>query len=339
LYSSRKKKNIPPAELSSFPKKESKIQSILQHDKLHKETEEIKKKLSAGVVPGSLLPVHFQKKKITDQKKKDDTEIENNNIMELIFDHLPEHWHEAKLNARHLEEFVKEERVNEKKDRQERKEREREERRAREKAQREAEELARLKIEQKEDEALEATPKKPKTKVVTTKDNEGWMHQKILDEEGKELDKSKSEENKPKSKKPASDLSASAKTPKADKVDPTRNTYDISPEEENELPTQSEYVATVRDQRLKGKPEKPEKPKSQKPKSKLPESKEKEKKEPQEKKAKSLKVSKKGEEKKPAPANKVVADNVPFWQNELFKPLVYVFGLVSLLSLIYLVLN
>jgi len=35
----------------------------------------------------------------------------------------------------------------------------------------------------------------------------------------------------------------------------------------------------------------------------------------------------------------VQAVDVPFWQNDLFKPLAYVFGLVTLLSFLYLTLN
>jgi len=181
----------------------------------------------------------------------------------------------------------------------------------------------------KDDEALESIPsaKKSKTKVVPTKDNDGWVHQKVktLDEDGKELPKTE-EKIKPKKE------SLSASSTKKEKVNPISNIFDLANESDN-VPTQAEYLASVRDARIKGKPEKPEKqaqkkqPKAEKPKEAAPE--------PKEKKVKQLKVQKKPEVEK---KNVVVAD-VPFWQNELFKPLVYVFGLVSFLSFLYLVLN
>jgi len=61
---------------------------------------------------------------------------------------------------------------------------------------------------------------------------------------------------------------------------------------------------------------------------------------------KEIKKSAKNKQKKPSKEASeggkkahVVVKDIPFWQNDLFKPLVYVFAFVTLISLLYLTLN
>lgn len=316
----RQRKSVPPKDLDSFREKEEWIKKTLNHEDLNTVVKQLRNRLSIGVVPGSVFPEHFQKKKILDQKKQDQAEIENANIMDLILENLPEHWEEAKAAAKNLEDYVKLERENEKTERAQRKKDLKE---ARERAQKEAQDQ--FNIEIKDNEPLETIPSVKKPKVPSfTKDDDGFITKK---NEGKELEKPKTEE-KPKPKK---DVAV-----KKEKVNPSQNIFDIA-NEDDDLPTREEYLDSVRSARLKGKPEKPEKAQAQKPKP--PKPKDEDKDADKEKKVKKLKLSqKKPEVEKMKNTTTVVAD-VPFWQNELFKPLVYVFGLVSLLSFLYLVLN
>jgi len=234
---------------------------------------------------------------------------------------LPEHWEDAVDAARNLQSYAVNDRDNEVAERKARKERER----AQRDAQREAEKNQDFSINVLEGDNLESVPKKIKTKVVTSIDEKGWKQHKVVDKEGKELEKSKPEV----STKPKKTVTA----PKTitEKSNPSANIYEL-PEDAENVPSKAEHISSVRESRLKGKVDKtPVKHKASKP-SQEPKSEQKPiKKQP--KSEKKEKVKKSPEEKK-----QIVAD-VPFWQNELFKPLVYVFGIVSLLSFLYLVLN
>jgi len=248
--------------------------------------------------------------------------------MDLIIENLPEHWEEAKAAARNLEMNIKEQRETEKTDRKLKKDQERAERdriREEEKADKE-----KLKIDVWQDEILESAPpftKKPKTKLKITTDENGWVKQKRVDDEGKEIEMTKpqTEEKVVKAKK----LKAEPKDPNAG----LNNNMFVMAEQSESLPSVADYQTSLRETKVKGKQEKtPVKPKAvRKPaedKEKVKE-KEKEKEKEVKKPVKALKV-------KPV---KQIQTTVPLWQNELFKPLVWVFGLVSLLSLLYLFLN
>jgi hypothetical protein len=243
--------------------------------------------------------------------------------MDLILENLPEHWEDAKNAARNLEFSVKEQREAEKADRKIKKERERAER---DKLREDAEQ-AKLKIEVIQDEGLEIIPKKLKTKVVTTKDENGWVKQKRVfdDEEGNErvkITKSQPEEKPHKVKK------VRAEPPPTN----LNNNIFVIADESESLPSVVDYQSSLREAKVKAKPEKtPVKPK---PARKPAEAKEKEKEKEKEVKKPAAKVPKVKADNK-----KQLAADVPLWQNDLFKPLVYVFGLVSLLSLLYLFLN
>jgi len=272
---------------------------------------DIRRKLEDGVVPGSSFPEYFQKKKISDLSRRTQEEIENSNIWELIIDNMPKHWEDAVEAARNLQSYAVNERDTEVADR---------------KAKRDKE-----KAEKNQNQELDEGDKKIKTKMVTSTDDKGWTHQKVVDKEGKELEKSKPDVVTPKPKK-----TVTAGKIVNEKSNPSTNIYDL-PEDAENVPSKAEYISSVRDSRLKGKVDKtPVKQKASKA------SQEKEKKEPKsEKKAdkKQPKSEKKEKVKKSPEEKKQIVADVPFWQNELFKPLVYVFGIVSLLSFLYLVLN
>jgi len=232
-------------------------------------------------------------------------EIENSNIWELIIQNIPDHWEDAVEAARNLQSYAINERENEVT--------ERKAKRDKEKAEKNQE--------------LDEGDKKIKTKIVQSTDDKGWIHQKVVDKEGKELEKSKPEVVTPKPKK-----TVTAGKIVNEKSNPSTNIYDL-PEDAENVPSKAEYIASVRDSRIKGKVDKtPVKHKAPKA-SQEKEAKEKKADKKHPKSEKKEKVKKSPEEKK-----QIVAD-VPFWQNELFKPLVYVFGIVSLLSFLYLVLN
>jgi len=106
------------------------------------------------------------------------------------------------------------------------------------------------------------------------------------------------------------------------------------------VPTPSEYQASLRENKLKGQQEKP--PKAKPPRKENKENEEKGKDSTDTKKSadkiKKLEKKKQNEEKK-KPLHQVSVKDVPFWQNDTFKPLVYVFAFVALISVLYLTLN
>lgn len=56
-------KSVPPEEHKAFLEKSAWLEKLLAHEKLHQAVQQIRSKLANGVVPGSELPNHFQKKK------------------------------------------------------------------------------------------------------------------------------------------------------------------------------------------------------------------------------------------------------------------------------------
>jgi hypothetical protein len=262
------------------------------------------------------------------KKKQTQDEIENSDIMELITANLykTESWKLATEAAVSLHKAAEGQRENEKLERQARREREKLEA---------AEERNRKELEAKNflynEEIPGAAPvvvptKKPKkTKVIKT---DGWVNYAVVDEEGKELEKPKPEEKplKVKQQQPASVSTKSTKTL-------SNNIYSFDDDTEN-LPTQLEYQASLKDNKLKGQ--------QQPPKNKRKNAKNKENgekpKEVENKKAKEKpKVAKQPSKQKPQ--QQQLATNVPILQNELLRPLIYVFVFVGLISVVYLVLN
>jgi len=115
----------------------------------------------------------------------------------------------------------------------------------------------------------------------------------------------------------------------------SNNIYNFDDDTEN-LPTQLEYQASLRENKLKGQQQPP------KNKRKLIKENGEKPKEVENKKAKEKpkpKQQPKKVEKKPHQQQQQLAVNVSIWQNELIRPLFYVFLFVTLISLLYLVLN
>jgi hypothetical protein len=266
--------------------------------------------------------------------------------MELILENLPEHYEEATEAAERLHLAATEQRDTEKQERQIRRDREKAE--ALE-AKKRLEEAKKYNLEETPGggetwgEQIIPPPKKPKTKIVNKKDSEGWVTATVVDEAGKAIEKPKAEEKafekppKPKKVKVA---------PKNNDSTLSNNIFNITDEMEN-LPSQSEYQSSLRENKLKGQQEKP-------PKNKVPR-KQVENKENGEKAKESVdnkkladkikknkeekKKDKKPKEEKKKGSHQAAVKDVPFWQNDTFKPLVYVFAFVALISVLYLTLN
>jgi len=171
--------------------------------------------------------------------------------------------------------------------------------------------------------------KKHKTKVVK-KETDGWTNYAVVDEDGKELEKPKPEEKPLKVKQQPTAVTAKKDTP-------SNNIYTFADDTEN-LPTQSEYQASLR--KNKQPKEQPQQPPKNKPR-KLAENKEngEKPKEVENKKPKFAKQpTKKSREAEKKPQQQL-APNVPIWQNELIRPLLYVFVFVTVICVVYLVLN
>jgi len=220
-----------------------------------------KKSLASGLIKGSSLPAHFEKKIIISKKKQDQDQIENNDIMEFIMENLPEHYEEATEAAVHLHKAATDLRETERKERLDR--REQREKLELQESKKRLEEAKKNNLEETSgSEASEQVPaKKPqKTKVINRKDSDGWVTVKVVDEEGKELEKPKPEE---KSEKPAK---APKRQPLVLKTDTkaSNNIFTIANEMETVL-SPSEYQSSLRENKLKGQPEKPPKNKARKP--------------------------------------------------------------------------
>jgi len=152
-----------------------------------------------------------------------------------------------------------------------------------------------------------------------------------VDEDGKELEKPKAEEKVTKPKK----------LPKQSEPTSSNNIFKIGDEMDN-MPSLTEYPS--RESKLKGQQQQEPVKKRQlnKPSRKPLEDKEngEKAKEPVDiKKSGPVKPPKRKDgdnnKKAPHPATR----DLPFWQNDLFKPLVYVFAFVTLISVLYLTLN
>jgi len=111
------------------------------------------------------------------------------------------------------------------------------------------------------------------------------------------------------------------------------------------LPSPSEYQSTLRENKLKGQQEKPTKNKTRKQVEnkengeKAKESVDTKKSADKIKKPKEEKKKEKPKEEKKKGPHQAAVKDVPFWQNDTFKPLVYVFAFVALISVLYLTLN
>jgi len=321
------------------------IKNQLEHNCLNQDVIFIKKSLASGLVKGSHLPAHFEKKILISKKKQSQDQIENSDIMELIIENLPEHYEEATKAAERLHEAATEQRETERQERQTRRDREKLE--ALE-AKKRLEEAKKYTLEETSGgggetwgEQIIPPPKKPKTKVVTLKDSEGWFNTTVVDEAGKELEKPKAEEKAfekhPKPKKQQQPSKSNDSTL-------SNNIFTITNEMEN-LPSPSEYQSTLRENKLKGQQEKPTKNKTRKQVEnkengeKAKESVDTKKSADKIKKPKEEKKKEKPKEEKKKGPHQAAVKDVPFWQNDTFKPLVYVFAFVALISVLYLTLN
>jgi len=296
----KKIKTTPDPAFLSFQEKDTWITDLFQKTEKDAKTalNDIRRKLEAGVVPGSSLPDHFQKKKSRDDSRRTQDEIENANIWELIIENLPtEEWEKAVDAARNLQSYAINERDNEQAERKAKKDRE--------KAQRDAERNQDFSID-------EGDKKNKKTSVVFSTDDKGWIHQKVVDKEGKELEKPKSETVTPKPKK-----TVTATKTVNEKSNPSNyNIYDL-PEDAENVPSKAEYMDTVRSSRIKGKVDKtPVKYKASKA---SPEKEPKEKKEP------------KVDKKQPKSEKKKRSKNLLQKRNRLF--LIFLSGRMSYLNL------
>jgi len=277
-----------------------------------------------------------RKKKLSSKKKQDLAVIENANIMYLIIENLPPTIEDARNAAKHLEEAIKDQRETEKRERQARKEREKLEKRELEDKKKQAENDAEFKPNFIQDEVLEHIPKKIKTKVITVTTDDGWTQQKVVDKEGKVI-KKETEEKEETSTKPQP-VKPKAKAPKVKDTSVTTNMYSMASGSESVM-SPAEYQSKLRDSKLKANTAQ-EKPKPAKklqiPHNKQADNQSEEPKSPKEKKPKKKDSEYVPQMKKPI---SLVHADVPFWQNDLFKPLAYVFGLVTVLSFLYLTLN
>jgi hypothetical protein len=118
----------------------------------------------------------------------------------------------------------------------------------------------------------------------------------------------------------------------------SNNIYDFEDDTEN-LPTQSEYQSSLRENKIKGQQQtgkelKKRKPAENKENGEKPKEVENKKPKGGKQQAKKLREA----DKKPLQQQQLAA-NIPIWQNELIRPLFYVFVFVTLISLLYLVLN
>jgi hypothetical protein len=201
----KQRNNIPADNTNSFQEKEQWILKTLEHEALASAVKDLRSHLAHGVVAGSQLPEHFQKKTLQKNKKQSQMENENSNIMDLILDNLPPHFEDAKRAAKRLEEAAVSQRDNEVKEREARfeakkaeKEREKEEKKKLAEAEKQGKS-----VEQAKEEIQAQVAKKIKTKVVTKKDKEGFNSKVVVevDKAGKEIKEKEKEKSKPEKKR------------------------------------------------------------------------------------------------------------------------------------------
>jgi len=323
----KQRNNISPDNTLIFQEKEQWILKTLEHEALASAVKDLRNHLAHGVVPGSQLPEHFQKKTLQKNKKQSQLENENNNIMDLIIENLPPHFDDAKRAAKRLEEAAISQRKDEEEGRaaiREAKRLEKEEKKKLAEAEKQGKPIEQVKEEIQQ----QITTKKPKTKVGRKIDKDGFLVPTVVDvETGKEI---KGTQDKVPDKKeveitPEKKSKKTASAPEQPTTD-EQNVFYINEEEGKSVPTPAEYLDLLKAKRTGQKNKKPKYP------TPAP-NKEKEKKP---KKAKEEKVAVLHVPKKQFPAPTHQPTDVPFFQNELVKPLVYVLALVSLLSVIYL---
>jgi len=158
-----------------------------------------------------------------------------------------------------------------------------------------------------------------------------------VDKEGNEIKKDTEEKEETSVK--AQPVKTKGKAPKSkDSSSVTANMYSMATASESVM-TPAEYQSRLRDAKLKANIEKDKTKPPKKiilPQNKPADHQSEEPKSPKETKSKKSQIENFVPQKKPI--SPVHAD-VPFWQNDLFKPLAYVFGLVTVLSFLYLTLN
>jgi len=335
----KQRNNIMPDNTNSFQEKEQWILKVLEHEALDQAVREIRNHLSHGGVPGSQLPEHFQKKSLQKDKKQSQLENENNNIMDLIVENLPPHFDDAKKAAVRLQTAAETQKDNEEKDRQARfdaKRQEREREKEEKKKLAEAEKQGKT-LEEAKEEILAQVPKKPKTKKVTKTDKvTGFKNKIVVDAKTEEEIKKK---DKPVEKKEVEStpekVKSSSKKTASEHVDDS-NVFSIA-DDFDDVPSPNDYQISLKETKQKGM----EKSQANKKKYPNPAPKPDKKKEKAEKEKKE--AIKKQKAPKPAPSKPipppVQSTEVPFFQNELVKPLVYVVALVSVLSVLYLIMS
>jgi len=197
-------------------------------------------------------------------------------------------------------------------------------------------------IEQVKEEIQAQVAKKPKTKVVTKKDAEGYNVKVVVDKSGNEIkEKDKVADKKEVEPAPEKEKEKEKKSKKnAPSTEPPvddSNLFSIADDFED-VPSPNDYQISLREAKQKGM----EKSQQNKKKHPTPAPKPGDKEKKAKEKAKQEKAK---QEKVPAPKKLVPpavqqqSTDVPFFQNELVKPLVYVVALVSLLSVIYLIMS
>jgi hypothetical protein len=339
----KQRNNISPDNTNSFQEKEQWILKTLEHEALASAVKDLRSHLAHGVVPGSQLPEHFQKKTLQKNKKQSQMENENSNIMDLILENLPPHFDDAKKAAKRLEEAAISQRDDEEKDRQARfeaKKLEREREKEEKKKLAEAEKQGKT-LEQAKEEIQAQVAKKPKTKVVTKKDDEGYNVKVVVDKKsGTEIKEKETKAPEPKEVEttPEKAKSKSKKKTAASEQPDDSNVFSMADEYEG-VPSPNDYQISLREAKQKGMEKNQQSKKKYPTPAPKPGDKEKKAKEKAEKKAKEEKVAAQKVPKKQVALPVVQSTDVPFFQNELVKPLVYVVALVSLLSVIYLIMS
>jgi len=254
--------------------------------------------------------------------------------MDLIIENLPPHFDDAKRAAKRLEEAAISQRKDEEEGRaaiREAKRLEKEEKKKLAEAEKQGKPIEQVKEEIQQ----QITTKKPKTKVGRKIDKDGFLVPTVVDvETGKEI---KVTQDKVPDKKEV-EITPEKKSKKTAPEQPTADEPNKSlfyiDEEEDSVPTPAQFQDILKEAKRTGQKNKKPKYPTHAPKPGDKVKKEKTKK-PTEEKVAVLHVPKKQFSAPPAQQ----PTDVPFFQNELVKPLVYVVALVSLLSVIYLIMS
>jgi len=241
---SKQRNNIPKENTNSFQEKEQWILKVLEHEALDNAVKDLRSKLAHGAVPGSQLPELFQKSSLHKNKKLSQQENENSNIMDLIKENLPPHFEDAIRAAKRLEEAALSQRDNEDRERLARIEAKKAEKIEKKKLEEVAEKQGNN-IEKDKEEIQVKVAKKPKTKVVTKKDNEGYVVKVVVDKAGKEVEK---KVEAPKNVDVIPEKDKPKKT--TEKIDES-NLFSIADDFEG-VPSPSDYQISLREAKQKG---------------------------------------------------------------------------------------